>query len=226
LTAPIITMIHTVFPVVDNFKAIFEKKLGNQPATIYNIVDDSILPRIVAAGSLSSGIISTVYQHISSAERMGSDIILVTCSSISEVVDMVSPLISVPVIKIDDAMTDEAIKIADTLGVVATIKTTLNPTINQLKKKMVKAGKEINIVPLLCTNAYKALIDEGNSKKHDLLLYKAIEEIIEDVDAIVLAQASMARLLPKLIKLTNKPILTSPESAVEKVMSLLNLGVE
>jgi len=36
----------------------------------------------------------------------------------------------------------------------------------------------------------------------------------------------MARLLPKLIQLTNKPILTSPESAVEKVMSLLNLGVE
>jgi len=44
LITPLITMIHTVFPVVDNFKAIFEKKLGNQPATIYNIVDDSILP--------------------------------------------------------------------------------------------------------------------------------------------------------------------------------------
>ena len=220
-------MIHTVFPIVDNLKAIFAKKLGNQPVIIYNIVDDSILPRIVAAGGLSSEIISTIYQHISSAEKMGSDLILVTCSSISEVVDMVSPLVSVPVIKIDDAMTDDAVKVAvDSLGVVATIETTLNPTINQLKKKMMKAGKEINIVPLLCTNAYKALIDEGNSKKHDLLLYKAIEEIIEDIDAIVLAQASMARLLPKLIKFTNKPILTSPESAVEKVMSLLNLGVE
>jgi len=227
LTTPIITMIHTVFPIVDNLKAIFAKKLGNQPVIIYNIVDDSILPRIVAAGGLSSEIISTIYQHISSAEKMGSDLILVTCSSISEVVDMVSPLVSVPVIKIDDAMTDDAVKVAvDSLGVVATIETTLNPTINQLKKKMMKAGKEINIVPLLCTNAYKALIDEGNSKKHDLLLYKAIEEIIEDIDAIVLAQASMARLLPKLIKFTNKPILTSPESAVEKVMSLLNLGVE
>lgn len=226
MTTPIITMIHTVFPVIDNLKAIFEKKLRNQPVTIYNIVDDSILPRIVAAGGLSSGIVSTVYQHISSAEKMGSDIILVTCSSISEVVDIVSPLVSVPVIKIDDAMTDEAIKIADTLGVVATIETTLNPTINQLRKKMAIAEKEIKIVPILCSDAYKALINDGDPEKHDLLLYKAIEEIIENVDAIVLAQASMARLLPKLIKFTNKPILTSPESAVEKVMSLLNLGVE
>lgn len=223
MTKPIITMIHTVTPIVDNLKAIFKKKLGNSSATIYNIVDDSILPRILNNGSLSPEIISTVYQHISSAERMGSDIILVTCSSISEVVDIVSPLVSVPIIKIDDAMTDEAVKIADNIAVVATIKTTLNPTINQLKEKMVKAGKQINLVPLLCSSAYKALINESNPKKHDLLLYEAIEEIIENVDTIVLAQASMARLLPKLKKLTNKPILTSPESAVEKVISLLNI---
>ena len=223
MTKPIITMIHTVTPIVDNLKAIFKKKLGNSSATIYNIVDDSILPRILNNGSLSPEIISTVYQHISSAERMGSDIILVTCSSISEVVDIVSPLVSVPIIKIDDAMTDEAVKIADNIAVVATIKTTLNPTINQLKEKMVKAGKQINLVPLLCSNAYKALINESNPEKHDLLLYEAIEEIIENVDTIVLAQASMARLLPKLKKLTNKPILTSPESAVEKVISLLNI---
>lgn len=221
MSTPIITMIHTVFPIVDNLKAIFKKKLGNQPTTIYNIVDDSILPRILNNGSLSPEIVSTVYQHISSAEKMGSDIILVTCSSISEVVDIISPLVSVPVIKIDDAMTDEAVKISNTLGVIATIETTLNPTINQLKKKMVKAGKDINIVPLLCSNAYKALIDEGDLKKHDLLLYEAIEEIIEDVDAIILAQASMARLLPKLENITTKPILTSAESGIESAISIL-----
>ena len=214
-------MVHTVFTIVDNLKSIFIKKLGSRSVTIYNIVDDSILPRILNNGGLSPKIISSVYQHISSAERMGSDLILITCSSISEVVDIVNPLVSVPVIKIDDAMTDKAVKIADTLGVVATIKSTLNPTINQLKKKMAKEGKKIKIVPVLCSDAYQALINEGNPKKHDLLLYEAIEEIIEDVDAIVLAQASMARLLPKLKKLTDKPILTSPESGVEKAVSLL-----
>ena len=219
-------MIHTVFPIVDNLKAIFAKKLGNQSVTIYNIVDDSILPRIIADGGLSSGIISTVYQHICSAEKMGSDLILVTCSSISEVVDIVSPLVSVPVIKIDDAMTDEAVKVAvDSLGVIATIETTLNPTINQLKKKMAKTGKKFKIVPVLCSDAYKALINENNPEKHDLLLYKAIEEIIESVDAIVLAQASMARLLPKLKKLTKKPILTSTESGIERAINILSKSI-
>ena len=225
MSTPIITMIHTVFPIVDSLKAIFAKKLGNQSVTIYNIVDDSILPRIVAAGGLSSGIISTVYQYISSAEKMGSDLILVTCSSISEVVDIVSPLVSVPVIKIDDAMTDEAVKVAvDSLGVIATIETTLNPTINQLKKKMAKTEKKFKIVPVLCSDAYKA-INENNPEKHDLLLYKAIEEIIESVDAIVLAQASMARLLPKLKKLTKKPILTSTESGIERAINILSKSI-
>jgi len=220
-------MIHTVFPIVDNLKAIFEKKLGNQPATIYNIVDDSILPRISNNGSLSPEIVSTVYQHISSAEKMGSDLILVTCSSISEVVDIVSPLVSVPVIKIDDAMTDEAVKVAlDGLGVIATIETTLNPTINQLKKKMAKTGKKFKIVPVLCSDAYKALINDGNPEKHDLILYRAIEEMVESVDVIVLAQASMARLLPELKKLTNKSILTSPESGVERAINILTRRVE
>ena len=216
-----ITMIHTVFPIVDSLKAIFIKKMGSQPVIIYNIVDDSILPRILNNDGLSPKIISSVYQHISSAEKMGSNLILVTCSSISEVVDIINPLISVPVIKIDDAMTDEAVKIAGTLGVVATIKSTLNPTINQLKKKMLKIKREIKIVPLLCSNAYKALINESNPEKHDLLLYNSIKNIIDNVDAIVLAQASMARLLPKLKKFTNKPILTSTESGIERAINIL-----
>ncbi len=110
---------------------------------------------------------------------MGSDLILVTCSSISEVVDIVSPLVFVPVIKIDDAMTDEAVKVAvDSLGVIATIETTLNPTINQLKKKMANTGKKFKIVPILCSDAYKALTNDGNPEKHDLILYRAIEEMV------------------------------------------------
>jgi len=60
-------MIHTVFPIVDSLKAIFTRKMGNQPVTIYNIVDDSILPRILNNDGLSAEIISNVYQHISSA---------------------------------------------------------------------------------------------------------------------------------------------------------------
>lgn len=221
MVTPIITMIHTVFPIVDNLKSIFAKKLGSRSATIYNIVDDSILPRIINAGGLSPQIVSTVYQHISNAEKMESDVILVTCSSISKVVDIVSPLISVPVFKIDDAMTDRAVNVGKKIGVLATIKTTLNPTISQLEKKAKKFGREIEIIPCLCSDAYKALIEENDPEKHDAILYDSLKNIIPNVDVIVLAQASMARLVPKLESKISKPILSSPESGVKRTLSTI-----
>lgn len=127
-----------------------------------------------------------------------------------------------PVIKIDDAMTDEAVKIAaKKIAVVATIKTTLNPTISQLTKKMEIARKRLELVPILCSEAYKALIDDGEPQKHDSILCKAIEEVIQSVDAVVLAQASMSRLLPQLKRFSNKPILASPESGVARAINRL-----
>ena len=87
--------------------------------------------------------------------------------------------------------------------------------------KLANTGKKFKIVPILCSDAYKALINDGNPEKHDLILYRAIEEMVESVDVVVLAQASMARLLPELKKLTNKPILTSPESGVERAINIL-----
>lgn len=223
MAKPIITMIHTVIPIVDTLKTIFKKNLGSDKITIYNIIDDSILPRITSFGGVSPKIIKSIYQHILVAEEIGSSLILVTCSSISEVVDIVNPMISIPVIKIDDAMTDEAIRVGNTLGVVATINTTLSPTISQLRKKAVLMKKDIKIVPLLCSEAYHALINENDSEKHDLLLFNSIKEIIKKVDTIILSQASMARILPKIKKITDKPILTSPESGIKRAIEILNI---
>ncbi|MFZ7132628.1 MAG: aspartate/glutamate racemase family protein [Eubacteriales bacterium] len=221
MSKPIITMIHTVFPIVNTLTTMFKEKLEDEKVIIYNIVDDSILPRITSSNGVSPKIIKSIYQHISVAEEIGSSLILVTCSSISEVVDIINPLFSVPVVKIDDAMTDEAIRIASTLGVVATINTTLNPTIGQLNKKALLINKDIKIVPLLCSEAYHALINENDSEKHDLLLFNSIKDLIKKVDAIVLSQASMARILPKIKKITSKPILTSPESGIVKAINIM-----
>jgi Asp/Glu/hydantoin racemase len=221
MSKPIVTMIHTVFPIVNNLTTMFKEKLGDQEIIIYNIVDDSILPRITSSNGVSTKIIKSIYQHISVAEDIGSSLILVTCSSISEVVDIVNPMVSIPVIKIDDAMTDEAVRVANTIGVVATINTTLNPTINQLRKKALLIKKDITIIPLLCSEAYHALINENDSEKHDLLLFNSIKNLIKKVDAIVLSQASMARILPKMKRVTSKPILTSPESGILRTIDII-----
>lgn len=218
---PVITMIHTVFPIIAPLKKIFETSLKPGSFQLYNMVDDSIVPRILAAGSITPDITGTVFDHVASAARFGSDVIMVTCSSISETVDLIQPLVKIPVIKIDDAMTDEAVKTAKTLGVVATITTALQPTMNQLKLKAKQNQQNINLVPCLCWEAYEDLMRNGNPAQHDRIVLHAIENILGEVDAIVLSQASLDRLVPLLAQKTDKPVFSSPVSGVGRVIAKL-----
>jgi Asp/Glu/hydantoin racemase len=70
--------------------------------------------------------------------------------------------------------------------------------------------------------AFQAVIS-GNGTKHDELVSAALREMAKSVDVIVLAQASMARVVDTL-RPEDKPvpILSSPRSAIEHLASLLD----
>ena len=62
----------------------------------------------------------------------------------------------------------------------------------------------------------------GDTATHDRLLESSLTELLESVDVVVLAQASMARVVAKLKpELRKVPILSSPELAVERVAKVL-----
>jgi hypothetical protein len=69
--------------------------------------------------------------------------------------------------------------------------------------------------------AFAAVIG-GDGAKHDELVGAALREMARDVDVIVLAQASMARVVDALRPQDKPvPILSSPRLAVEHLASLL-----
>ena len=57
-------------------------------------------------------------------------------------------------------------------------------------------------------------------EKHNRLCLETIKKAAKDHDVIVLAQGSMSVLLPY-IKDIDKPVLTSPRLAIEKVKEML-----
>jgi ABC-type xylose transport system permease subunit len=61
----------------------------------------------------------------------------------------------------------------------------------------------------------------GDSAKHDDIVRRAIIELADHVDVIVLAQVSMARLVPALGSLC-VPVLSSPQSGVAAVRRALS----
>jgi len=81
------------------------------------------------------------------------------------------------------------------------------------------ARQSINIVPSLAEGAFEAVL-AGDTARHDSLLTASLERLMKEVDVVVLAQASMARVIPQIRINDGPPILSSPEMAVKRVRDL------
>jgi hypothetical protein len=118
-------------------------------------------------------------------------------------------------------MADKAVQMGGKIGVVATLSTTLEPTSDLVRRRADHAGKEIELTSRLCEGAFDALMS-GNPKLHDEAVAAALKALSQQVDVILLAQASMARVVDQLPDEDKKvPILTSPELAVQHLADIL-----
>lgn len=105
------------------------------------------------------------------------------------------------------------------VGVVATVRTTLEPTVRLIKAKAAAAGRSIEVTEALAEGGFQALLD-GNPELHDDIVKRTIQSLADQVDVIVLAQVSMARLIPSLTGM-KVPVLSSLQSGVETVRGVL-----
>jgi len=212
-------LIHTSATLVPVFAALCKEKMPG--VGTFNIVDDSLVKGIMAAGSITPDISRRVAHYLRSAESAGADQILVTCSSIGPAVEAAAPSIGVPVLRVDQPMADKAVEIGKRIGVVATLRTTLDPTADLISRRARKAGKQIDLTSRLCEGAFDALMS-GDAAKHDAMVASALKELSTHVDVIVLAQASMARVVNTLPEADKRvPILASPEIAVDYLQARL-----
>jgi Asp/Glu/hydantoin racemase len=214
----ILGLIFTAPPLVESVNRVVFEVMPS--VETFNITDDRILRIINRNGKLTPAVYSIVLNYVRNAEREEADAVLVTCSSISPCVDATKPLVSIPVMKIDDPMTDLAVEKAARIGVVATLKSTLEPTKMLLMRKAEEKGKTIILKTELCSGAFEAL-SSHNGALHDKLVLEGIGRLANEVELIVLAQASMARLIPQLEDRISVPILSSIRSGVEQAKAIL-----
>jgi len=213
-----VVAIYTSGALVNDMKQMFTDHIPE--CRLINIVDDSLIQDVIKAGHVTGSVTRRLLDYYRSAEDAGADIILNTCSSIGEVVDMGRRSAKVPIVKIDDAMTMEAVKMGARIGVIATLPTTLDPTVKLVQSQAQKLGKEVIVVEGLAQGAFQALMD-GNSEEHDALILKTTKTIAGQVDVILLAQGSMGKMRDQLIRETGKPVLASPLLAVHAVRDML-----
>lgn len=214
-----VVLVHTVAELVPTFRDLAKELPAD--VKVSNIVDESLLEDAIAAGELTHSVKRRVVNHLLSAADSGAVAVLATCSSIGPAVELASQLVAVPVLRIDEPMASAAVESATRIGVLATVASTLDPTVELLRRCAQGLGKNVEVVPVLKADAFAA-IRSGDAARHDAIIGTALTRLATDVDAIVLAQASTARVVASLEPRTlSVPVFSSPGSGIARLASVL-----
>lgn len=209
-----LAIIHTTPVTVEPLKTLALELMPD--LELFNLVDDSILPELIGNGGRIEAVEERWRRYALIAEKQGADCILNACSSIGGLVARVQPDVGVPIVRIDEAMAEEAVRPGGVIGVAATLETTLKPTADLLRQQAERIGVTPSIRPMLVASAYRKLA-AGDRDGHDEDLSAALRELAAVTDRVVLAQASMARVLERLAPEERGRFLTSPRLGMEAV---------
>lgn len=214
-----IAYLHTSHVLIPMFTELSKEELPGVEQ--FHMVDESLIRNTIRDKHLTKTTIRRVLSMVQSAREGGADAVVVTCSSIGPAAEVARSLVDFPVVRVDEAMAEQAVQTGRRIGVAATLRTTLEPTVTLLREKAEAAHRQVDVVEALCAGAFEAVLS-GDTATHDRLLLDSLERLMNTVDVIVLAQASMARVVVALPESAGRiPILSSPQLAVRRARSLL-----
>ncbi len=188
---------------------------------ITNLLDDGLL-RLLAANETATAERRLAEMIKAAVETYGAELAMITCSSVSkEMAERLAGDFELPILKIDYPMARQAVRAGAKIGVAATFPPTLVPTTRLINEAAAEASREIEVIQEVSPEAYTALL-ANDLAQHDELLFAVIERLEQqEVSAIVLAQVSMARILPQLNGRIKVPVLSSLHTSLEAVREKL-----
>lgn len=214
-------LLHTVPSLAATFDGLIRAS-GAKVRPIH-VVDGWLLDTVRRDG-ITREVHEAVVLHARQLESMGAHAVLVTCSSIGELAEAAARQLPVPVLRVDAAMADEAVRIAsrvDSLGriaVLATLPSTLRPTRLLVQRAGSAAPRSVEVMAQLVEGAAEAH-DRGDRDHVEQLVAATVIAAAGRADVIVLAQASMAGAAARADVAV--PVLSSPASGVKSLLDVL-----
>lgn len=195
-----------------------QSRLGEK-IEILNYQDPTILDEVCEQGYVSASAAARLVSMFMQAVSDGADGILCCCSSVGEVADAsqgIAYYTGVPIVRIDEEMCREAVRLGDRIGILATLPSTLEPT----KNTVLRAARELNRQVVLVDGLMEGAFGIPQDEFEKMICDKA-QEIIDQVDVILLAQGSMAYSEDILAERFHKPVLSSPRFGVAALAKAL-----
>lgn len=185
---------------------------------VMHLVEESMIKQVMKAGGVTPNIAARIADYVHIAEKADCDIFITACSSIGTAVEQCQFLTPLQLARIGSAMVKEAIEKGERIAVLATVATTLKPTLDYVQRKIQESGKPRAVTPILMEEAFHALL-AGEMDTHDRIVADGLKTAFSQADVVMLAQASMARVLQQL-PTPPVPVLTSPESGIRWLKAL------
>jgi hypothetical protein len=212
-----IALIHALIHSIEPINAAFDQIWPD--CTRMNLLDDSLSADLAANPAGLDDAMTERFLTLSKyAIGTGAGGILFTCSAFGPCIDAVKRTWpGLPVLKPNEAMIDDAVAVARAGRRRIAVLATFAPTLASMPPEF---PSDIDVVPMHVADAMEAL-NARDVEAHDRLVAAAAGRV-RDVDAIALAQFSMARALRSAQAATALPILTTPASAVRALRQRLD----
>jgi Asp/Glu/hydantoin racemase len=212
-----IALIHATPVAMEPIRKAFAADWGE--AELVNLLDDSLSADLAAAGRQSPEIKRRMASLAVYAQDIGADAVLFTCSAFGDAIDLARQLVSVPVLKPNEAMFAEAMDAGAVIGMVATFGPSVASMENEFHAMATDRNRSIRLKTLLAADAMTAL-RRGDQGTHDRLVAETAARL-GHCDAVLLAHFSTSSALSLVKTAVSIPVLTSPHSAVAKLKAAL-----
>ncbi len=184
-----------------------------------NLLDDGLSLDRAREADLSEEMIERFVAFGRYGQRIGANGILITCSAFGPAIDRLAESVPVPVLKPNEAMFEAAIAQGGRIGMLATFGPSIGTMTDEFDEFVARGGQVAHLKTILVEDAID-LLRKGDVEAHNRLVAARAPELA-DCDAIMLAHFSTSRAADAVRGVVDKPVLTAPQAAVEKMREMV-----
>ena len=215
-----IALIHAVRVAIDPVQDAFRRLWPEAECT--NLLDDGLALDLERDKVLTKAMTARFLALADYSVATGAAGILFTCSAFGEAIEAAERHVRIPVLKPNAAMFEAALAAGRRIAMLATFQ----PSVASMEEEFRQMAAQMQpgaTIESYCVPGAMAALKDGNAAEHDRLIAESAPRF-RGFDAVLLAHFSTARAEAAVRVVLDTPVYTSPESAVQKIRSLIAAG--
>lgn len=215
MIVPALGLLHTSSVNRDRFGALLREMAPPGLVWIQNVREE--LLREALDDVPEARLVAEISAALAELHANGAAHVLCTCSSIGRLAELAGTRLGLPTLRVDRPMAERAVAQGSHILVVACLPSTLSPTSALLREVAAAGDRQLEIETMFLPSAW-SLFQRGDEAGFARAVAEAILDSPLTVDAVVLAQASMAPAASLLSDL-RVPVLSSPRLGLAAALS-------